>query len=440
MSPSLEHSGGPPRPARAVAVLSVHASPLGHLGAAENGGMNLAVRRLCEEMSARGVPTDVFVRRDDPAAPAERLIAPGSRLVLLDAGPTEPLPKAEVLRHLPRFGAGLLAHAESERRKYRLVHSHYWLSGFVASRAAARWHVPWVHSSHTLARLKAAAGLPLDRDRATVEDVLTQRADRLVAVSTAEARALHALHAVDPERVCVVHPGVDADLFVPRPLQPLRERHGTTGRRVIVSAGRLERLKGLDLLLDAIVALRARGGFDDVLLLCIGGDSGDGRDQSGHPGGERGRLEARVAALGLADSVRFLGAVGADELAGLDALADVVAVPSMTETFGLVALEALAAGTPVVASAVGGLRDVVEDGVNGILVEGRDPADFATALARILGDPGTRARMSENGRRHASTFSWQRSADRLLHLYDCVEDPGAVPASTSVDERCGCLV
>jgi D-inositol-3-phosphate glycosyltransferase len=434
-SPSRAALPGPSRDRQAIAVLSVHASPLGELGRGENGGMNLAIRRLCEELSAAGVPTDVFVRRDDPDAPAERLIAPGSRMVLLEAGPAAPLPKSEVVNHLPRFTANLLAHAASESRHYRLVHSHYWLSGFVAARATQRWQVPWVHSSHTLARLKATAGLPLDPGRASVEEILVKGADRLVAVSEAEAAALATLYGADPDDVCVVPPGVDVDLFAPRPLRPLRDRYGTAGRRAILYAGRLERLKGLDLLLDAFYELRRRPGFEDVLLLCVGEDSGDGRHQAGHPDGERGRLTGRVREMGLDGAVRFLGAVPAEELAGLDALADVVAVPSMTETFGLVALEAQAAGTPVVACAVGGLRDVVADGVSGRLVEGRDPVRFADALAAVLADPSLRARLSEGARRRAETFTWGRAAERLLSLYDCVE----TPAAEGVAEACGCL-
>lgn len=426
---------GPPRHRRAIAVLSIHTSPLGELGRGENGGMNLTVRRLCEELAAQGVPSDVFVRREDPASPAERLIAPGSRLVLLDAGPARLLPKAEVLAHLPVLTKRLLDHAASEGREYRLVHSHYWLSGFVASRAAQRWRIPWVHSAHTLARLKALVGLPLDVERAAIEQVLVGRADRMVANSEAEAEALASLYGANPEDICIVPPGVDAELFAPRPLTPLRQRYGTIGHRTVLYAGRLERLKGLDLLLEALAELHARPGFDDVVLLCAGEDSGDGVVEAGHPAGERGRLEARAAELGIGPAVRFLGAVPATELAGLDALADVVAVPSLTETFGLVALEALAAGTPVVASAVGGLRDVVKDGVSGRLVEGRDPVRFADALAGILGDPAERARLGEGARRHAQTFTWRRATERLLGLYDCVEAPAALGAL----ETCACV-
>jgi D-inositol-3-phosphate glycosyltransferase len=431
----------PPRPDRpasapeALAIVSVHASPLGRLGSGENGGMNLAIRRLCEELAARGIPSDVFVRRDHPETPAEQLIAPGSRLVHLDAGPLRPLAKDEVLSHLPAFTSRLLAHAESEERSYRLLHSHYWLSGWVASRAAALWRIPWVHSSHTLARLKAQAGLPLDPARAEMEQIIVRGADRLVAVSSAEERALHELYGASRDRVCVVPPGVDVELFEPRALTPLRVRYGVQGRRVILTAGRLERLKGVGLLIEALALLRREPGFDDVALFCAGDDSGDGRSQAGHPEGERGRLEALARSLHVDTAVSFLGAVEPEELAGLYLLADVVAVPSMTETFGLVALEAQAAGTPVVACAVGGLADTVSDGVTGVLVEGRDPADFAAALRAVLADGRLRRRMGDAARENAARHTWLRSADRLQSLYDCVESPEA----DGVLEACGCL-
>ena len=422
-----------PASGRAVAVVSVHASPLGDLGRGENGGMNLAIRRLCQGLAERGVPTDVFVRRDDPAAPAEELLGPGSRLVRLAAGPARPLPKQELLNVLPAFTRALLEHAESERRRYRLVHAHYWLSIWSGRRAAQRWGVPLVASFHTLARLKESAGLPADPSRAEVEAVLARSADRLVAMSTAEERALVDLYGADADRICVVPPGVDLDERSPRPTCALRTRLGLRDRRVVLYAGRLEPLKGVDLLLAASRRLARESDLDDVTVLVAGADSQDGTAQSEHPGGERGRLEALAAELGVAQRVRFLGPVPHDELGDLLAMADLVVVPSMTETFGLVALEAQASGTPVVAARVGGLVDAVDDGVTGVLVAGRDPAVWSSAIAGLLRDDVRRRRMGDAGRRHAESFTWDRSTDRLLHLFDCVEQPEAAPL-----EACAC--
>jgi D-inositol-3-phosphate glycosyltransferase len=416
-------------------VLSVHASPLGELGTGENGGMNLSIRRLCEGLAARGIPSDVFVRRDDPDAPAEELISSGSRLVRLEAGPARPLPKEQILGQLPQFTTALLAHAISEGREYRLVHSHYWLSGWVASRAVQRWSVPWVHSFHTLSRTKAAAGLPADPVRAEVEAVLAQKADRLVAGSSAEAHDLERLYGIAPDKVCVVPLGVDVDDFAPRAVSAVRQRLGLRGKRVVLYVGRLERLKGADTLLETVAELATRPGFDDVHTLLVGADSGDGQRQSGHPGGERGRLEALAASLGVSQRVTFLGALPHADLADLYSLADVCVVPSRAETFGLVALEAQASGTPVVAAAVGGLLDIVEDGVTGFLVRGREPRDFAGRIARILDSTATRLGLGDAARERAAQFTWTRSVDRLQLLYDCVEDPEPAHAL----ESCGCL-
>jgi D-inositol-3-phosphate glycosyltransferase len=435
LPPSDRTAAQPGRSRRALAVVSVHASPLSPLGQGENGGMNLSIRRLCEGLAERGIPSDVFIRRDDRLAPAEELIASGSRLVRLPAGPAEPIGKEQILGHLPAFTSALLAHAESEGRQYRLVHSHYWLSGWVARRVVQRWEVPWVHSCHTLARTKAAAGLPEDPVRAEVEAVLVQKADRLVAGSTAEERDLARLYGTDPEKVCVVPLGVDVEDFGPRPSRAMRARLGLGDSRVILYAGRLERLKGADTLLEAVAELTRRPGFEDVRTLLVGADSGDGQRQADHPAGERGRLEELAARLGVSGRVTFLGAVPHADLADLYAVADVCVVPSHTESFGLVALEAQASGTPVVAAAVGGLLDIVVDGVTGWLVEQRTPQEYAERLARVLGDAALRRRMGERARERAAQLTWARSVDRLQALYDCVE----APAPAHVLESCGCL-
>jgi D-inositol-3-phosphate glycosyltransferase len=418
---------------RALAVISVHASPLGPLGRGENGGMNHVILRLCQALAARGVPSDVFVRREDHDSPAEELLAPLSRLVRLPAGPPVPLPKNDVLLHLPAFSRQLLEHAASERRSYRLVHAHYWLSGFVGRRVAQQWGVPLVQSFHTLARLKGSVGLPVAAEREEVEALLVRSADRLVAMSVGEEEALVTLYGADPERICVVPPGVDLKQFSPRPTAALRRRLGLLEQRIVLYAGRLERLKGADVLLEAMALLRRRGGFGDVVTLVIGEDSSDGWREGG-PGGERGRLEQLVADLGLDGCVRFLGAVHPEQLADLYALADVCVVPSRTETFGLVALEAQASGTPVVAAAVGGLRDIVVDSATGYLVEGREPGAFADRIGWILSSAELRERMGEEARELAAGMTWSQATDRLLGLYDCVE---AQPEGALVG--CECL-
>lgn len=410
---------------RAIAVVSAHASPLAQLGRGENGGMNLGVRRLCEGLAERGVPSDVFVRRDSPDLPAEQLIAPGSRLVLLDVGPPRRLPKEAVAPLTDRFAAAILDHAASEGRRYRLVHAHYWLSGRVARRVSDEMGIPWVQSFHSLARMKAAAGLPPDFRRGVAEEELVAECDRIVAMSRAEGRALVRLYGARRERICVAEPGVDIHPVDPADVSELRSELGLGERRVVLFAGRLEPLKGADTLIEAIAHMDCDPRLGDCTCLFIGDDSGDGA-RAGQ-GGERRRLERLALAAGIGERVRFLGAVPHERLARYYALADVCVVPSRVETFGLVALEAQAQGTPVVAARVGGLPEVVADGDTGLLIDGHEPIDYCAAISTLLRDAEGRRRMGEAARRRAATFSWDRMVDRMLTVYNRVSSP-EIPA------------
>jgi len=376
--------------------------------------MNLAVRRLCEGLAERGVPTDVFIRRDDSLAPDEELIAPMSRLVRLRVGPAAPVAKAEVRALCDEFADAVIAHAASEARSYRLVHGHYWLGGLVARRLREEWSTPWVQSFHTLARTKARAGLPLDVVRARAEERLIAEADRLVTSSVSEAKDLIRLYRAPRDRICVAQPGVDRRLQASGDVAELRRRLGLVGRRVVLFSGRLEPLKGAETLLDAVASLTRAREFDDVTVVVLGEDSGDAT----LAGGERSRLERLAADSGLDGRVRFLGSVPHERVGDFYALADVCVVPSRTESFGLVALEAQAVGTPVVAAAVGGLTEIVADGVTGFLVPARDPGRFASAIAEVLRDPERRAIMGEAARLHATTFTWARAVSRLTAIYD----------------------
>jgi D-inositol-3-phosphate glycosyltransferase len=407
---------------QAVAVISVHASPLSDLGSGENGGMNLAIRHLCEGLSLRGVPTDVFVRRDGPG-PDEELIAPLSRLVRLPVGKPSPLPKEDVSLLLDEFTDATIRHARSERRAYRAIHGHYWHGGVVGRQLRRAWGVAWVQSFHTLALTKARAGLPLDAPRAHAEGELAAQADRLVAASVSEAKDLIRLYHASRDRICVAQPGVDSRLFGPHDGAGLRRRLGLSATaRVALFAGRLEPLKGAQILLDAAALLRADAAFSDLAVVVAGDDSGDGAKDD--RGGERRRLERHAVRIGLDGHVRFVGAVPHQQLAEYYAMADVCAVPSLTESFGMVALEAQALGTPVVAASVGGLREIVEDGVTGFLVEGHEPADYARAIADVLRDPVRMAEMGVEAQSRAGRFTWRRAVDRLAAIYDRLSAEG----------------
>ena len=395
--------------------------------------MNLSIRRICEGLAERGHPTDVFIRREDRHSPDEELIAPMSRLVRLRAGPAAPIAKGDVGTLCDDFSDAVLAHAASEGRAYRVVHAHYWLGGLVARTLREHWGTPWVQSFHTLARTKAHAGLPLEAVRARAEQQIINDADRLVAGSVSEAKDLIRLYRASRDRICVAQPGVDPRHALAADPEPLRRRLGLKGRRVVLFCGRLEPLKGGDTLVDAIAALTEDPAFDDVTVLVIGDESGDGRAA----GGERARLQERVRGSGVAGHVRFIGAVPHERVADYYALADVCVVPSRTESFGLVALEAQSLGTPVVAAAVGGLTEIVESGVTGILVPGRDPRHYADAIASVLADPERRARMGMAARERANRYTWSRAVERLLAIYARLTDaarPAPSPCGYADDE------
>src|ERR1017187_5235567 len=353
------------------------------------------------------------------------MIAPMSRLVRLPVGPARLLPKQDLVAHVDAFSRAVIAHAASERRSYVVVHGHYWLGGLVAKQLRDAWHIPWVQSFHTLARVKARVGLPMDEGRSRAEAALAAAADRLVTGSVAEAKDLMRLYGASRNRICVAQPGVDLRVLRARDTAALRAELGLEDHRVLLFAGRLEPLKGAETLLGAVAQLCEEERFDDVVTLVIGEDSGDGSVA----GGERRRLEAVAGDSGLESRVRFLGAVEHEDLADYYALADICVVPSRTETFGLVALEAQALGTPVVASAVGGLTEIIEDGETGILVADRAPQAFAAAIASLLDDATLRERMGRGRRLRAATFTWTRAVERLAAIYRRVTRPDVTAAT-----------
>jgi D-inositol-3-phosphate glycosyltransferase len=397
---------------RRVAVLSVHTSPLDQPGTGDAGGLNVYVVETSRQLAARGVEVEVFTRATGSHLPASVELAPGVTVRHLTAGPFEGLTKDDLPAQLCALASGVLrAEAAHEPGHYDVVHSHYWLSGQVGWLAAERWGVPLVHTAHTLAKVKnlalADGDAPEPLSRLVGEDQVVQASDRLVANTALEARQLVELYDADPERVVTVAPGVDLEHFRPGEAGSSRALVGVPPDAVLLLfVGRLQPLKAPDVLLRAAARLLERRPDlrDRLVVAVLGGPSGSSPDW----------LPSLAAELGLAERVRFEAPSGADRLRDWYRAADVVAVPSHNESFGLVALEAQACGTPVVATDVGGLRTTVRDGVSGLLVPGHGAQDWAAALLRAVEH---RARLSAGAVGHAGAFSWSTTAEGLLATY-----------------------
>jgi D-inositol-3-phosphate glycosyltransferase len=416
-----------------IAIVSLHASPVASLGAGENGGMNVYVRAVCEELSRRGIPTEVFTRRSSPEGADRVRLAEKSWVTRLAVGPADDIDKAQLFDLLPDFTEAVLREQRRRRGDFSLIHSHYWLSGWVATRLRDEWNLPWFHTFHTLARVKnerAAEGAMVEPEhRIAVEQAIVRNCDQLIASSTQEADDLVRLYGAARSRLSVVAPGVDLQVFNERPTVALRKRLGLGDAKVIVFAGRLERLKGAETVIRAMAILAADGAQPEPpVLLVIGDDSHNGASESRLSGGERARLEALASSLHIAGQVRFMGPVDQPALAGYMSLAAVCVVPSYSESFGLVALEAAASGTPVVAARVGGLPTIVKDGLTGFTLVSHDPAQYAERIGRLLADDELRRCFSRRSRLVATQFTWKDTVDRLVDEYRAHRLPELRPA------------
>ncbi len=395
-----------------IAVLSFHTSPLALPGTRYSGGLNVYVRSVSRELGRRGHCLDIFTRRTDPVSPSVMELAPNVRLVQLEAGPPD-ADKEDLYPHLPEFVRRLLAHAQAEGRGYDLVHSHYWLSGWAGQVLKERWGIPHVIMFHTLGEVKLRFH-PGEREhphRLEAERQIALAADRIVCASRGEKEALVRLYGVPPERVEVVPCGVDTGLFRPLGRASSREALGLPGDLpIVLFVGRLEPLKGLDLLLRAHARLSV-----PARLVLVGGDE---RDEA-----LRQRLRALARRLGSEGHVHFLPAVPHERLPLYYSAADVCAVPSRYESFGLVALESMACGTPVVASRVGGLQELVRHGETGFLVSPAQPEPFARCLERVLCDGELREALGRRARLLALGYQWPQVAERVEAIYRQVLGP-----------------
>jgi D-inositol-3-phosphate glycosyltransferase len=393
------------------------------LGGKETGGMNVYVRDLSRELGHRGIAVDCFTRSQNPDIPRiKNSLGPNARVIHVPAGPEAPYDKNLIVEHLPEFVDGVLDLARREGLHYDVIHSHYWLSGLAALDLRHAWGAPIVQMFHTLGHMKnsVASSTAEWETEGRIEgeaDVMTF-ADRLVAATPLERAQMVWLYGADASKIAVVPCGVDLELF--RPIPP-EEAKGLLGlpesRRIILFVGRIEPLKGIDTLLRAMALLvpEIPHWQDELSVIIIGGAPGAGAD---HTEAELERLQRLRAELGIKDLVTFQGAEDQDSLVYYYSAAEMVVIPSHYESFGMVALEAMACGTPVVASKVGGLAFNVQDGRTGFLVPERDPAALADRIRLLLSNPELRQELGSEAIRWVSHYSWASVAGRILEVYE----------------------
>ncbi|MBK5307591.1 MAG: D-inositol-3-phosphate glycosyltransferase [Frankiaceae bacterium] len=401
---------------RRIAVLSVHTSPLEQPGTGDAGGMNVYVVETSKRLAERGVQVEVFTRATSSDLPPLVELSPGVTVRHVTAGPFEGLSKEDLPAQLCALASGVLrTEAQHEPGWYDVVHSHYWLSGQVGWLASERWGAPLVHTAHTLAKVKnlalADGDAPEPLRRVVGEEQVIAAADRLVANTDDEARQLVDLYGAEAERVVTVAPGVDLEHFRLGDASAARTRLGIPPDAVVLLfVGRIQPLKAPDVLLRAAARLLEQDPSmrQRLVVAVVGGPSGTGL-------AEPEALQDLARALGIADVTRFEApSAGKGRLRDWYRAASVVAVPSHSESFGLVALEAQACGTPVVATDIGGLRTAVRDGVSGLLVPGHDAGEWAAALTKAV---EMRAVLGEGAVAHAAQFSWSTTAAGLLATY-----------------------
>jgi D-inositol-3-phosphate glycosyltransferase len=401
---------------RRVAMISVHTSPLEQPGTGDAGGLNVYVAATATQLAARGIEVDIFTRRTTGDTPVEGELVPGVRVRHVTAGPYEGLSKEDLPGQLCAFSAGIMqAGLSVPEDHYDVVHSHYWLSGQVGWLAADRWRVALVHTMHTMARVKnlhlAEGDTPEPRGREIGEVQVVEAADRLVANTDDEARELIELYAAPPDKVSVVPPGVDLDTFAPGDRAAARAALGLSrDKEVLLFVGRLQPLKGPDVLLRVAAELIRRDPArrEKLTVAVVGGPSGSGL---AHPQA----LQELAVTLGIADLVRFEPPVARAVLAQWYRAADVVLVPSHSESFGLVALEAQACGAAVVAADVGGLPTAVGDAA--LLVDGHRVQPWTDAVEALLADRPRRLDLGRRAVLHAAEHGWAATTDKLVEVY-----------------------
>ncbi|HUG16055.1 MAG TPA: glycosyltransferase [Thermomicrobiales bacterium] len=410
------------RSVQRVAMISVHTSPVAVLGGRDAGGLNVYVRELSHQLDRCGVNVDIFTRREDEHTADVVHMSDRVRVVTINAGPRWPAPKNDVYGLLPEFASEVALYSLLSGARYDIVHSHYWLSGWASHLITRYWSAPTVHTFHTLARLKnnvVGAGQQESALRLETEQRLLSVMDNIVAPNPDERAEMVWRMGAENSHICVIPPGVDLDRFHPHDSRSARQTLDLPENPIVLFVGRVDPMKGIETLIDGFAALRHQQRWTNLppKLVFIGGSLVP-TPNGPVPGPDLQPVIERARQLGVLEDIVFKGSEPQDLLPDYYAAATVCAVPSRYESFGLVAVEAMACGLPVVASRAGGLKFTVEEDISGILVPPNDPGALAEALGRIIRDPDLRASMRVGARQAAIRFSWQTIGPAMLNLYE----------------------
>jgi D-inositol-3-phosphate glycosyltransferase len=404
-----------------IAMISYHTCPLATLGGKDTGGMNVYVRDLTRQLGQLGVHVDVFTRSQDEHVPhVLHDLGYGNRVVHVPAGPEHPLPKQQLAEYIPQFVEGIRQFTAEKGMHYDLIHSHYWMSGLAAEMLKKEWDVPVVHMFHTLGEMKnRIARNDSEREgayRLDGERRVLAVADRLIVATPAEQAQLEFLYRADTRKMVTIPPGVDLSRFYPIPKDEARQFVGVPPEdRMVLFVGRIEPLKGVDTLIQAIAELRCCSSNHPAYLAIIGGDPNASPETMS---AEMTRLQKLCQDLCMGHLVTFLGKRDQDTLPYYYSAADVLVMPSHYESFGMVALEAMACGTPVIASQVGGLAFLVRDAETGYTVPNDSPEELGERLSRLLEDANLRRTMGLRAAEYARDYAWERIASQIVSLYE----------------------
>lgn len=403
-----------------IAMLSYHTCPLAILGGKNTGGMNVYVRELTRHLGMHNVHVDVFTRSENEHVPhVLHDLGFGNRVVHIPAGPEVTLPKLELVEHIDTFAHNILAFSESKKIKYDLIHAHYWMSGIAGAQLKAAWSLPMLTMFHTLGLVKqtiARSSDEMEGDyRIQGEIQAIAAADQIIAATASERDQLTSLYNCQPDKIAIIPPGVDTAHFYPIDQDEAKEAIDIpTSDRMVLFVGRIEPLKGIDTLIRAMAILKLECGQCPHYLVIIGGDADLPADKTSD---EMARLQNLCSSLGLDEVILFLGKRGQDTLSYYYSAADLLVMPSFYESFGMVALEAMACSTPVIASDVGGLSHLIQHGETGFLVPSQDPVALADTMRNILQNDELRQQIGKKAVTYAQQYDWTRISARILNLY-----------------------